>query len=295
MKTYYLEYRPLSMEFCVFDAVVNNCFDEGKVPLLKLAPKEYQRLGCAVPDKDAPTVGLLLGRSTDSFSIGRNYVGALAKTGVNIRFLTYRGCEEQLSSCDGLLLPGGAFDSPEAYYTDPKNDVEFPSERAKAYILCIRYALAHAMPILGICAGAQMVAGEFGYKLHRNTSYIETPIEHKSNKDEAHRLNVFAGKLLDNLFDHESQMFVNSRHREILAPIRVQCELWEQEKDTAQMTLDIYAEANDGVPEAWGSDLYHVLCVQWHPEDMAARGDEKMQRIYQWLANEIANMRQDAA
>ena len=116
----------MSMEFCVFDVVVNNCFDEGKVPLLKLAPKEYQRLECAVPDKDAPTVGLLLGRSTDSFSIGRNYVGALAKTGVNIRFLTYRGCEEQLSSCDGLLLPGGAFDSPEAYYTDPKNDVEFP-------------------------------------------------------------------------------------------------------------------------------------------------------------------------
>ena len=48
------------------------------------------------------------------------------------------------------------------------------------------------------------------------------------------------------------------------------------------------------MPEAWGSDLYHVLCVQWLPEDMAAKGDEKMQRIYQWLANEIANMRQDA-
>ncbi len=27
----------------------------------------------------------------------------------------------------------------------------------------------------------------------------------------------------------------------------------------------------------------NILCIQWHPEDFAAKGDKKMQSIYNWL------------
>lgn len=26
------------------------------------------------------------------------------------------------------------------------------------------------------------------------------------------------------------------------------------------------------------------MCIQWHPEDFAAKGDKPMQNIYNWLA-----------
>lgn len=296
MKQYYLEYKPLIKAFCVFDAVIEKCDESLDVPMLSLAPKDYQRLGCAVPRPEAPTVGFLMGRDKDCYSADWNYILAIAKTGVKLRFLTYKHCELQLQACNGLVLPGGAFDSPESYYVDAKQtDVEFPSLRSQAYALCIRGALARQIPILGICAGAQMIAGEFGLKLYRNFDNIETPIEHYTLKDRAHRIDIVPDTPLTRILHNQNQMFVNSRHRELVAPIRIQRELWAEANhiavDDVQLPLDFYAFANDGVPESFGSEKLHILCVQFHPEDLAAHGNDAMQGIYQWLADEIAAQR----
>lgn len=297
MKHYYVEYKPLIKAFCVSDAAIKSCDDNLESPLLELAPKDYQRLGCAVPHPFAPIVGLLMGRDNECFSADWNYVQALAKTGVKLRFLTYKHCEIQLQGCNGLVLPGGAFDSPESYYVDAKQtDVEFPSLRSQAYALCIRGALARQIPILGICAGAQMIAGEFGLKLCRNFDNIETPIAHHTQKDRAHRLDVVPDTPLARILHNQTQMFVNSRHRELVAPIRLQLELLAHANkisvEDVQLPLDFYAFANDGVPEAWGSEELHILCVQFHPEDLIARGNTLMRGIYQWLSNEITMQRQ---
>ena len=177
--------------------------------------------------------------------------------------------------CHGLFLPGGAFDSSELFYTDPKNDNEFASLRQMAYSVSIRSAVENHKPILSICAGAQIVAGEFGLKLYRSFDYVETPIQHKTNNPEAHRLNVFADTPLQRIFGGENMFFVTSRHNELLVPLKVQRELWAEKEhipvDAVKLPLDYYAEANDGTPEAWGSEEKHILCVQWHPEDMAVK------------------------
>ena len=159
-----------------------------------------------------------------------------------------------------------------------------------AYTVCIRLAVEKGLPILGICAGAQMVAGVFNLKLYRSFDYVETPIKHNSRRAKAHLLRIFAKTPLAQILG-ENMIPVNSRHSELVAPWRVQRELWAQahhlEPEVVRLPLDIYAEANDGTPEAWGSDEKRILCVQWHPEDMAAAGDEKMQAIYQWLVDRI--------
>ncbi|MBR1756179.1 MAG: gamma-glutamyl-gamma-aminobutyrate hydrolase family protein [Alphaproteobacteria bacterium] len=275
----------------MLDSVISTCINEEKIPRLELSDKDYERLGVPVPTANAPVVGFLMGRSGDAYSADWNYVLALAKTGVRIVFLAYHHCSVQLQDCQGLVLPGGAFESSELFYTDPKNNQQFASLRQMAYSVCIRVALEQNKPILGICAGAQMVAGELGLKLYRSFDYVETPIQHKTNNPEAHRLNVFADTPLAEIFGEDNLFFVNSRHSELLAPWRVQRELWTQSHDLkpehAALPLDIYAEANDGTPEAWGNADKHILCVQWHPEDMAAAGNEKMQGIYQWLVDEI--------
>ncbi len=287
-----LDFEPLSKMFYVADSVIAEYAKTSTVPVFELSKSDYERLGCPVPADDALTIGFLAGRSGSCYSIDRNYALALAKlTGFKVRLLTYEHCVHQLYDCNGLVLPGGAFDSPESYYTDPRNDVAFPSLRSKAYAQCIHTALDLQIPILGICAGAQMVAGAFELKMYRSFDYIETPIEHYTKQPEAHRLNVFSGTPLQRIFGGDNLFYVNSRHRELLVPIKVQRELWAEthkiKPDEVVLPLDIYAEANDGTPEAWGSEALHILCVQWHPEDMAAAGNEKMQRIYQWLADEI--------
>lgn len=295
MKQYYLQYKPLIKAFCVNDSFITACARENKIPLLELAVKDYQQLGCMPPKSTAPIVGFLMGRDNECYSADWNYLHSLAKTGVQIIGLTYEHCEEQIQLCDGVVLPGGAFVSPESYYSDPKPDAAPTSPRAEAYITCISYAVENGLPLLGICAGAQMIAGYFGMFLFRDFSYVETPIEHKTLKDEAHRLNIFPNNPLWKLLGDQNLEFVNSRHTELLAPIKIQRCLWaeryhENEADV-ELPLQIYAEANDGVPEAWGDADMHILCVQWHPEDLAAHGNQAQQRIYQWLADEIAALR----
>lgn len=289
-----MSFEPKFKAFCIEDAYIYAIEQEREIPMLGLNESGYKLLGCPIPAADAPTVGFLLGRDLNYYSAGFNYVLALAKTGLNIRFLTYRHCCAQLKNCKGLLLPGGSFKSPEEYYTDSRQKAirqraTFPTARSKAYYDCIQLALDMNIPILGICAGAQMIAGCFGLKLYRNQSYAETTILHKNDNAEAHRLNVFADTPLAKILSNK--MFINSRHREMLAPIKVQKELWAQKRHTipekVNLPLDFYAEAEDSIPEAWGSEEDHILCVQWHPEDMVADGNEQMMGIFNWLVDEI--------
>ena len=298
---YYLSYEPQFKAFSIEDAYVFALEQEFEIPHLELYEKGYQMIGCSVPSPDAPTVGFLLGRNLHYYSAGKNYVLALAKAGLNIRFLTYPHCEKQLQDCQGLFLPGGNFPSPESYYTDSRKKiavgrkVTFPGVRSRAYDECIQQALNLEIPILGVCAGAQMVAGRFGLKMYRNQDYIETPLKHNIPKAEAHRLQVFPDTVLSRILQGRNGMYVNSRHHELLAPVRMQKELLATRRhttiDKVQLPLEIYAEANDGVPEAWGSEEEHILCVQWHPEDMVANGDELMQGIFRWLALEMCQVK----
>ena len=290
MKKIQLNFQLLNKEFYVFDSAIKECIDAGEAPQLMLPNDAYKRLGCQPPTADAPTIGLLMGRSGECYSVGANYIEATAAANMKLRFLTYHHCAIQLEECDGLLLPGGIFESSELYYTDPQNHEEFASVRQMAYIVSIRTAIQSGKPILGICAGAQMVAAEFGLKLYRNFEHVETPIAHWTNNPQAHRLNIFPDTPLQSLIGDDNMFFVNSRHKELLAPVRIQYELWNNRFHTAadvvKLPLDFYAEASDGTPEAWGSEKEHILCIQWHPEDMVAAGDTRMLALFKWLADE---------
>ena len=295
MEKYYLQFEPLSKMFYVADSLISRFIEDQVIPQLELADADYERLGVPVPNEDAPIIGFLLGRSGCCYSIDWNYALALARTGVRLRFLSYHHCSLQLQKCQGLVLPGGAFESSEQFYTDPRDDEKYASLRGMAYDVCIHVALDEKLPILGICAGAQMVAGAFGLKLYRDFSYIETPIDHYVQKPEAHRLNVFPDTPLARIFGDDNLFFVNSRHHELAVPVKVQRELWAEKHHCAPenviLPLDFYAEANDGTPEAWGDVHKRILCVQWHPEDMAAQGDTKMQGIFQWFADQVVEAR----
>ncbi len=102
-------------------------------PSFWLKLDDYKRLGVSVPKKDASVVGLLFGREKDHYCSDWNYVLAIAKTGARIMFLDYEHHRAQLADCDALVLPGGAFASPEKFYTDGKTErLSCPTQRSEA-------------------------------------------------------------------------------------------------------------------------------------------------------------------
>lgn len=240
-------------------------------------------------DENAVTVGVLMGREPEHYCLQEDYVEALRKSGANVVLMDYENHLLQLATCDALLLPGGSFETPKWYYADAKTGVSdhYPCQRAQAYAECLKYAKKVGMPILGICAGMQIIAAEAGMKLYPSFDYIETPLKHKSTEAFAHRVQVVSdtpfAELMENLF----WLKVNSRHIELLAPARVQHELLGLAPNEA-LPLQIYGLANDGVIEALGDMDKGILGVQWHPENLAVAGDALQQKIFDWLVSKAS-------
>lgn len=267
----YAAYMPKFNAFCVSDKQVSDVIATGKIPEILLKDEVYSSLGGILTN--APVVGFLMGRESGYYSIDYNYAKSIAQSGVKLRLLTYENTTKQMMGLKGLILPGGAFPSPDYFYEDGIEEYK-PNSRYEAYQTAIITARQYNIPILGICAGAQIIACILGGRLLRDVKQ-HTNIIHKSQLHIAHWVFILPGSPLSNMF-HAKSIMTNSRHREAV-------------KSNLPEGLELYAVAEDGIPEAWGSVAKKILCVQWHPEDFAAEGHKEMQEIYNWLAKQIVN------
>lgn len=272
-----LEYLPQYEAYGISDEKINVFEKQNIIPFISLAPQDIEQLADASKD-NKPTVAFLMGRDENYYTIDYNYARAILQSGVNIRFLTYSSCAEQMNGIHGLILPGGRFPSPEQFYCDAALNASTKYEpRAAAYLNCIAEALKEHLPMLGICAGAQMIGGVLGMKMYRNTKqYTNTDIEHKTKILDAHKVLIKNPSPLYDILQTE-EIETNSRHTESMLPY------------ASDSKLTIYARTEDNIPESWGNAEKNILCIQWHPEDFAANGDISMQRIYNWLAQKALN------
>lgn len=270
LKKVELRYNEVLKAFVISDKEIDQLTKQNIIPELVLPDSAYDLLHVPAPTEDAPIVAFLLGRDGDKYSMDWNYARTMALKNMKIRGIDYLHPNTELVGCSGLILPGGAFVSPERYYVDPGPEPKL-SPRAFAYITCYRQAVKEGKPVLGICAGAQIAAGEEMLKLHRNTEHLGNKLTHKSKELNAHRVYITDPKLKEML---GSWLWTNSRHSECA------------DEDDSLSNLKIFAHAEDGCPEAWGNWDKHILCIQWHPEDGATWGNKKMQAIYNWLADE---------
>lgn len=278
-KNIQLNYLPEYNAFGISDTEIEELEKEDITPIISLTDKDYEeKLECSKPSPDAPTVAFLLGREKDTYTIDWNYAKAIAQSGVNIRFLTYKNNVSQMDNVDGLILPGGSFDSPNEFYTDPlKKTDNKPGSRSYAYITSIMEAEKKGLPMLGVCAGAQMIGGMHNLRLYRDLKeYTHTDLEHKTKELDAHIVTIREDSPLFKILG-KLKIKTNSRHREAVM------------NNDSISDLKIYATSNDSTPEAWGNEEKNILCIQWHPEDFAAQGDKTMQKIYNWLADKAQN------
>ena len=245
-----------------------------------------------VPDKSAPTVGFLLGQDKSEageeyYSISKSYLQAMMNTGVKIRFLDYENPYKQMKNCHGAVLPGGAFNNPESFYIDGKVLGDEVGKRYFAYRAVIAEAYKKHKPLLGICAGAQMIGSLLGnMKMYRSLKdEVLHPAVHKPKEDTDVRVHQI--KLLKNtpIFEimgidtRENHVIINSRHNQSM----VQGVLQDYVVGTPKIKMNIYAISDsDSIPEIWGNEQAGILCVQGHPEDLVS--DQKMQNLYNYIA-----------
>jgi len=219
-----------------------------------------------------PRIGILLDYSAaGSFSsrphyaLRCGYFDAIWRAGglpVAIPYIA-EAAEDYLDHCDGLILPGGFYPFPAALYGEETPDEEDIHPRYRFEAEITRRALDRDMPVLGICAGMQVMAAAAGATLYRDVrAELPTGIDHLNERpaeEPAHSVAIEADTQLRRVLgvDH---LDVNTAHKEAL---KIEPE-----------GLIVNARAPDGVIE--GIEIpgrRFCIGVQWHPEFFGIEGN----------------------
>jgi putative glutamine amidotransferase len=225
----------------------------------------------SIPE-NRPLIGILLDYEADGsfskrphYALRCGYFDAIWKAGGLPVALPYvaDAAEEYLAACDGLVLPGGFYPFPAKLYGQPTAPNEELHPRYSFEEHLVRRALDEDQPMLGICAGMQVIAAAMGATMYNDVrAELPTTIDHlnaQPAESTAHAVDITPGSLLHKTLGVE-HLHVNTAHKEAL-------------KDGLD-GLTVNAVASDGVIEGIElPDRRFCLAVQWHPEFFATDGD----------------------
>jgi putative glutamine amidotransferase len=165
---------------------------------------------------------------------------------------------EAMGKLNGLLLTGGPFDIPPTDYGEPQHPATGPIKPARTAFerAALGLALDRDLPVLGICAGMQLINVQFGGKLYQHLpEELPGTLAHEQPDDRrqpSHPVRVLPGTLLAKTLQ-PGETWVNSSHHQ---GVRVLGE-----------GLSATAFSPDGLIEALEAPGRRFLVgVQWHPE-----------------------------
>jgi putative glutamine amidotransferase len=195
------------------------------------------------------------------YALRVNYTDAVANNGGIPVLIPYREdlINYYISLCDGFVFPGGEYDIDPSYYgAERVPETTVPNDaRTRFEMKLIKAVLRSGKPILGICAGEQMLNIILGGTLYQDiNTCIKTNIDHKPGdmpRDKnRHYIEVSKESLLHKIVG-KTKYKINSHHHQAV---------WKLGKG-----LKVSAVAPDGVVEAIELPR-HKFClgVQWHPE-----------------------------
>jgi acyl-CoA reductase-like NAD-dependent aldehyde dehydrogenase/gamma-glutamyl-gamma-aminobutyrate hydrolase PuuD len=171
---------------------------------------------------------------------------------------------EDLYTCHAVILTGGVDVHPSLYngacsYNNQPGS--FQLERDVFEKKIYEYSQLHALPLLGICRGLQLVNVLSGGKLVEDIGVGNAIHRKESEVDRIHQVKVEANSLLSGITGFETAEVNSAHHQAVRA-------------DAIGKGLVVNAfSQNDSIIEGLEfsdkSDKAFMLCVQWHPERMA--------------------------
>ena len=164
--------------------------------------------------------------------------------------------DDYLEMVDGVIIPGGDFALDADWYVNNDGPAFPNSPRLEFDIEFIKKALARDIPLLGICAGMQILAGMHGCKLTSNIQEYSNCNRNHLDEIEAesiaHQMKVEFGSALHSIVKVD-EFGVNSRHREGVVEV--------------SDAVTVCGKSDDGIIEAIElPNKKFALGVQWHPE-----------------------------
>lgn len=202
---------------------------------------------------------------------GKKYVDAVRLAGalpLIVPSVEPQQIDTLLDLADGILLTGSPSNVHPQLYGEPVHDSKLPLDPGRDgwTLPLIARALERGIPLLGICRGFQEANVALGGSLFQAVQEQPGKMDHRAPEGEsaerqyapAHAVQVQAGGLMERWFGPAAQLQVNSVHGQginRLAP-----------------GLRVEALAPDGLVEAFSVEQAPAfsLCVQWHPEWLAA-------------------------
>jgi putative glutamine amidotransferase len=214
-----------------------------------------------------PLIGINLDIKTgppEEARIQTTYTDAIVKSGgipILLPPMPEADLAEVVRRLDGIMLIGGLDYCPSLYKETPHHTVELADPKRQEFDLTLlRQALKQAnMPLLGVCAGAQLLNIELGGTLVQDvkTSFAESTVEHSTvdgwkNGYNKHDVIVIRDSIIGGIYPQDRFPVPTSHHQSV--------------KDLGT-GLKVTATADDGVIEAIElADSNFVVGVQWHPE-----------------------------
>jgi putative glutamine amidotransferase len=219
--------------------------------------------------------------TTDLYTVGSEYPMAIARAGGLPVLLPHHepdDVEHLLSAFDAVVMVGGDDVDPRCYDAVDQGVSKGTSASADASDLAVaRAAITLGLPLFAICRGYQVLNVAMGGSLHQDMTSpdgLHRPIsdDPAAVMGERHGVSIDGASHLAKAYG-ETQRTVNSIHHQAI--------------DRVAPGWHAVAWANDGTIEAIESDTERsVLAVQWHPEKIAAEGD---QILFDYFINEMVS------
>ena len=204
------------------------------------------------------------------YAVRENYCASVARAGGLPMLLPHEPelAEAYLDAIGGLIVTGGDFDvDPALFGAGERHATVTTKDRRTAFELAIvGGALARDMPVLGICAGQQLLNVVLGGTLIQHIpDEVPNALAHEqpNPRDQpGHEIEIVPGTLLARITGAET-LAVNSAHHQAV-------------KEVGERVV-VNALAPDGVIEGI-EHPGHAFClgVEWHPEFSISAGDDRI-------------------